>query len=92
MIRTNTFRIYNTKTYEKIDKLETDYNNDFFDDNDDNFLSFDEKNIIICGSYDVYTYNGYSLTVFEGDIVKVVTRDCVNGEYTEYTYEGLSSL
>lgn len=74
MIKTNLFRVYNSKTYERVDKLGTNYTNQFFDD--DNILSPDEKNIIICGSYYMCNcLNSNSLRVFEGDILRVVERD-----------------
>lgn len=88
MIKTNLFRVYNSKTYEKVDKLGTNYTNQFFDD--DNILSPDEKNIIICGSYYMCNcLNSNSLRVFEGDILRVVERDIRMGEYTETIYEGM---
>lgn len=88
MIKTNLFRMYNGLTFERITKIDSTNSNNLFG-NDDEFQFFDNNNKnIICGSYEVYTYNGYSLTVFEGDIVKIVTRDTIRGEYGEHTYEG----
>ena len=74
MIKTNTFRIYDGKTFEKVNKLGTDYNNNFFDES--KFFLSNEENIIICGSYYLYNYlQNKSLRVFEGDILRVVVRD-----------------
>lgn len=88
MIKTNTFRIYDGKTFEKVNKLGTDYNNNFFDES--KFFLSNEENIIICGSYYLYNYlQNKSLRVFEGDILRVVVRDVRMGEYTENTYEGM---
>lgn len=88
MIKTNTFRIYDGKTFEKVNKLGTDYNNNFFDES--KFFLSNEENIIICGSYHLHNYlQNKSLRVFEGDILRVVVRDVRMGEYTENTYEGM---
>ena len=86
MIKTNMFRMYDGRTFEKITKIDYTSDKNLFRYND--FQIFDEYKNIICGSYEVYTYEGHSLIVFEGDIVKVVTRDTICGEYGEHTYEG----
>ena len=70
MIKSNLFRIYNARTYEKVENLDKNYYGDYHIKNDNK-----NDEVILCSSFKLYDYKNNWIIVFEGDILEVTFKE-----------------
>ena len=69
MIKSNLFRVYNSRTYEIVENLSRNYYGDYFVRNNN-----DNDDVILCSSFKLYNYKGNWIIIFEGDILEITFK------------------
>lgn len=86
MIKSSLFRIYNSRTYEKVENLGKNYYGDYCIKNSFNKNTNDNDDVILCSSFKLYDYKGNWIIVFEGDILEITFKEI--GKEKDVKFEG----
>lgn len=71
MEKFNLFRVYNSRTYEKVESLDKNCFGDYYIKNNSTEYNDD---VILCRSFKLYDYKGNWIIIFEGDILEITFK------------------
>jgi hypothetical protein len=71
MEKFNLFRVYNSRTYEKVESLGKNCFGDYYIKNNSTEYNDD---VILCRSFKLYDYKGNWIIIFEGDILEITFK------------------
>lgn len=81
MIKSSLFRVYNARTYEKVENLGKNCYGDYYIKNDNK-----NDEVILCSSFKLYDYKSNWIIVFEGDILEITFKEI--GKEKDVKFEG----
>ena len=81
MVKSSLFRVYNSRTYEKVENLGKNYYGDYYIKNDNK-----NDEVILCSSFKLYDYKNNWIIIFEGDILEITFKEI--GKEKDVKFEG----